>query len=188
MQRPWRDGEAPGEHFKRSREVSNGAFGVQNWSPSRLQHRLRSIPGHVSTATFPWGRRQWAQPSRMCTLGRSRGCHPYAPARTNAPPGRTGGGWQARPREITLHSFTCNIALVLVLEKEVGTSWHWKRACLPGGADATWRLPAGFQPHSTPALPSALEHQQCIRSPLAGGEYTSSHFLLEASLRPSSRM
>ena len=36
-----------------------------------------------------------------------------------------------------------------------------------------WGLPAGFQPHSTPAPASAVEHQQCIRSPLAGGEYTS---------------
>ena len=100
-----------------------------------------------------------------------------------------GVGWQARPREITLHSFTCNIALVLVLEKEVGTSWHWKRACLPGGADATWGLPAGFQPHSTPALPSALEHQQCIRSPLAGGEYTSlGRRLARASLYLTTRL
>ena len=33
--------------------------------------------------------------------------------------------------------------------------------------------PPGFQPHSTPAPASAIGHQQCIRSPLAGGEYTS---------------
>ena len=41
----WRDGEAPREHFKRSREVSNDAFGVRNWSeevPRGLQRRFRS--------------------------------------------------------------------------------------------------------------------------------------------------
>ena len=47
----WGDREAPGEHFQRSRAVSNGAFGVQNYSPGRLRHRLRRIPGHFSMAT-----------------------------------------------------------------------------------------------------------------------------------------
>ena len=61
--------------LRRSREVSNGAFGAQNSPPSRLQNRLRSIPRHFSTATFPWGRRQWAQPSRMCLFV----CHGPAP-------------------------------------------------------------------------------------------------------------
>ena len=41
-----------------------------------------------------------------------------------------------------------------------------RNACATGG------LAAGFQPHSTPAPASAARHQQCIRSPLAGGEYT----------------
>ena len=36
----------------------------------------------------------------------------------------------------------------------------------------TFGLPAGFQPHSTPALTPALRSYQCIDSPLRGGEYT----------------
>ena len=65
----------PREHFQGSPEVSNGTFGVQSWvqkpasarsersptalsecntgSRSPLQHGLRSIPRHVSTAPFP---------------------------------------------------------------------------------------------------------------------------------------
>ncbi len=30
-----------------------------------FENRLRSIPRHNPTASFPWGRRQWTQPSRM---------------------------------------------------------------------------------------------------------------------------
>ena len=33
-------------------------------------------------------------------------------------------------------------------------------------------LPPGFQQHSAPAPAPATGHSQCIRSPLAGGEYT----------------
>ena len=39
-----------------------------------LENRFRSTSRHYPTATFPWGRRQWAQPSRMCILG----AHPVA--------------------------------------------------------------------------------------------------------------
>ena len=45
--------------------VPSGTFGVRNWLPRRPQHGFRSFPRHVSTTSFPWGRRQWAQPSRI---------------------------------------------------------------------------------------------------------------------------
>ena len=38
-----------------------------------LENRLRSIPRHNPTAIFPWGRRQWAQPSRVYHF-RDQGC------------------------------------------------------------------------------------------------------------------
>ena len=33
-----------------------------------FENRLRSISGNYPMATFPWGRRQWAQPSRVCNF------------------------------------------------------------------------------------------------------------------------
>ena len=53
------------DHFYGSREPPSGTFGVRNWIPRRPQHGFRSFPRHVSTTAFPWGRRQWAQPSRI---------------------------------------------------------------------------------------------------------------------------
>ena len=53
------------DHFEGLREPPSGTFGVRNWIPRRPQHGFRSFPRHVSTTSFPWGRRQWAQPSRM---------------------------------------------------------------------------------------------------------------------------
>ena len=53
------------DHFEGSREPPSGTFGVRNWILRRPQHGFRSFPRHVLTTSFPWGRRQWAQPSRI---------------------------------------------------------------------------------------------------------------------------
>ena len=53
------------DRFEGLREPPSGTFGVRNWIPRRPQHGFRSFPRHVSTTSFPWGRRQWAHPSRM---------------------------------------------------------------------------------------------------------------------------
>ena len=103
-------------------------------------------PGYVRTATFPWGRRKWAQPSRVYILV----CYLVA------------------------------VESVVVFEWQLNFA-HWDVGRIPvvvsevAGVSFCFRifgLPPGFQQHSTPAPAPATGHSQCIRSPLAGGEYT----------------
>ena len=59
----------------------NGHFGNTNCSSCRLQNRARSIPPHFPPASFPWGRRQWAQPSRIRRPREGRGVGGNPPTR-----------------------------------------------------------------------------------------------------------
>ena len=74
-----------------------------------------------------------------------------------------------------------NIRVILlwgVLGRPYGVSWQ-SLGRLPrvlsgflAVSFSTFGLPAGFQPHSTPALAPALRSHPCIDSPLRGGECT----------------
>ena len=69
LQGPQCDAQARKSDTSGNRTVPSGRL----WSTPRalrvpqcdFENRLRSIPRHYPTATFPWGRRQWAQPSRV---------------------------------------------------------------------------------------------------------------------------
>ena len=119
---------------------------THNRSPCRLQHHSRSIPGHSPTATFPWGRRQWAQPSRV----------------GNRPGVRAGAQVGSLGRLLVV-----NIRVILlweVLGGRYGVSWRSLGRTLrvvSGFLEVSFStsgLPAGFQPHSTPASASAIGH------------------------------
>ena len=141
------------------------------------------------------GRRQWAQPSRMCILAPAPSPSPspkcvfwglplWRGGRSRKSSWRPGGSSSWLTGTFLGSKYSGNSSLgVLGGRGPSGVSWQSlgrTLRVLSGFLAVSFRifgLPAGFQPHSTPALAPALRSHQCIDSPLRGGEYTCFYFI-----------